>query len=395
MLNRILEIFIKFLAIFSPQRKKTRKYLTRIWLNPIKKYTDTLKWLKDNNLASNYKIIQKEELITIKPSKHIETENKEFFYLAGQTLKLENLFVATLPNSSYIPSWSNYLTSDNVLLNDLSVEFRENEDVDGFKYSVFCNSLPEETYIDENIAILHSAGSTNYFHWVINVLPKLEFFEQSDIKIDRYLTDISLPFQRDLLKMMGIDENKIISSSDVENLRAKNIVATSLYNNPGLISKSSLDYLIKRFNIKHDKKTERIFISRKKAKQGRSIINEDEILELLTPLGFKSYVLEEMDFEEQMKLFSKAEIVISPHGAGLTNIIFCPPETKVMEICNPEYSVNCYYILGSMLNFDYYSILGENSMKNASSFTCCDNITVNINKFKELLKLTGIENIKI
>jgi capsular polysaccharide biosynthesis protein len=64
-----------------------------------------------------------------------------------------------------------------------------------------------------------------------------------------------------------------------------------------------------------------IFISRRKA-LGRRIFNEDEVIAALTPLGFSVYLLEEMSYAEQVRLFAQAKIIVAPHGAGLTNLIF-------------------------------------------------------------------------
>ena len=35
---------------------------------------------------------------------------------------------------------------------------------------------------------------------------------------------------------------------------------------------------------------------------------------------------------EQIEAFRNARIVLSPHGAGLTNILFCRPNTTLIEI---------------------------------------------------------------
>jgi len=39
-----------------------------------------------------------------------------------------------------------------------------------------------------------------------------------------------------------------------------------------------------------------------------------------------------MSVLEQIELFSNADVVIGTHGAGLANILFCKPNTKVIEI---------------------------------------------------------------
>jgi capsular polysaccharide biosynthesis protein len=51
--------------------------------------------------------------------------------------------------------------------------------------------------------------------------------------------------------------------------------------------------------------------------------------------GFSTHMLEDLSFDEQITLFSQAEFVVAPHGAGLANLLFCQPGTKVLELC-PE-----------------------------------------------------------
>ena len=64
----------------------------------------------------------------------------------------------------------------------------------------------------------------------------------------------------------------------------------------------------------------------------RSLANQEAIEGVLEPLGFRSYLLEEMTAEEQIRLFAGASFVVSPHGAGLSNLVFAPPNCKVIEL---------------------------------------------------------------
>jgi capsular polysaccharide biosynthesis protein len=52
--------------------------------------------------------------------------------------------------------------------------------------------------------------------------------------------------------------------------------------------------------------------------------------------------LEEITLEEQISADQGAEIVIGAHGAGLTNIIFCNPGAKVLQIV-PFGASNWYF----------------------------------------------------
>jgi capsular polysaccharide biosynthesis protein len=80
----------------------------------------------------------------------------------------------------------------------------------------------------------------------------------------------------------------------------------------------------------------RIYITRKLAKS-RRLLNEEEILNFLQLYSFESVISELMSVEEQAVLFSQSEIIISPYRSGLTNLVFCQPGTKVIELFSPNY----------------------------------------------------------
>lgn len=75
----------------------------------------------------------------------------------------------------------------------------------------------------------------------------------------------------------------------------------------------------------------RIFISRRSASL-RSLQNESDLVDPLRLRGFSFYELERMTLEDQIKLIRSASVIVSPHGAGLTFLLFCHPGTKVCEI---------------------------------------------------------------
>lgn len=97
----------------------------------------------------------------------------------------------------------------------------------------------------------------------------------------------------------------------------------------------------------------RVFISRKSAKH-RKLLQESELFPLLRERGFSFYELETLTFEDQIRLFRSAEIIVGPHGAGLSWLIFCCPGTIVCEINKDEPGKNHYYDIATKCGLDYY-----------------------------------------
>jgi hypothetical protein len=62
----------------------------------------------------------------------------------------------------------------------------------------------------------------------------------------------------------------------------------------------------------------------------RRLTNSEELL--LALKGWETVVLEKMTIREQMKTFAEATHIVAAHGAGLVNLLWCNPGTKVIEI---------------------------------------------------------------
>jgi hypothetical protein len=78
---------------------------------------------------------------------------------------------------------------------------------------------------------------------------------------------------------------------------------------------------------------ERIFISRRLARDSRINAGEQRIIEEeLVKRDFAIVQLESMSFLEQARMFNKAEIVVGAHGAGLTNILFGSERLRILEL---------------------------------------------------------------
>ena len=75
----------------------------------------------------------------------------------------------------------------------------------------------------------------------------------------------------------------------------------------------------------------KIFISRKDA-SSRTITNEEELINFLKNDNFEIINLSEKKFTDQVKIFNSAKLIVAMHGAGLTNLLFCKSNTKVIEI---------------------------------------------------------------
>jgi capsular polysaccharide biosynthesis protein len=61
-----------------------------------------------------------------------------------------------------------------------------------------------------------------------------------------------------------------------------------------------------------------------------------------------------------VELFYNTELVVAPHGAGLTNVLFCNQAT-VIELHPSDIVKSHYFMLCKSLGFEYYYSIGGSS----------------------------------
>lgn len=235
----------------------------------------------------------------------------------------------------------------------------------------------------ENAALISPHCYGNYYHFIVDVLLRLEGYEKySELGGGRlsYVATAPLsPFHREYFKLLNI------SVIETKAFYARKFVVSGARRYGFLHSRNAIQYLKERLldNFEADqlKPDKLVYISREKANQ-RRVENEIELFdELLMAKGFKTYRLEEMSVAEQITLFASARIVVSPHGAGLVNIIYMnkPNLIELLPYDNTSWGhfENLSYTLGGT-----YSSLYSNGSADSEKFK------IDINKLKSTLETT-------
>ena len=103
---------------------------------------------------------------------------------------------------------------------------------------------------------------------------------------------------------------------------------------------------------------QRIFISRLDA-TSRRLTNEQAIYEMLrSKFGFEQVILTGTSIQFQAQLFSQAEIIIGPHGAGMNNVTFANPQATLIELFSPNHIGTRFHKISDSLNVRYGYIMG-------------------------------------
>ena len=244
---------------------------------------------------------------------------------------------------------------------------------------------PKERY-DSAVWITDSL-SRNYFHWITEAVPRLY------VARDYYgaLPPLLLPdwAERRQFVLQSLSQFNI---SNIKILRSKGHCNSLLV--PWLGDKASVpnrelmnrvrEFYLTRINS-HTSSSypDRIYVSRARAGR-RGIANETAVVETLRKARFEIVYFEEHPFEEQVRIASNARVLVSPHGAGLANLLFMSPGSSVLEIRRRNSRHFMYFNLAVSQGINYYyqncGVCGVDHDHAADLVVDCDMLERNIEK---------------
>ena len=130
-----------------------------------------------------------------------------------------------------------------------------------------------------------------------------------------------------------------------------------------------------------------IYISRADAPLCRRVLNEAQVIQLLKPMGFEIYKLSELNIWSQARLFNSAAVIVASHGGGLTNLVFCKPETKVLEFFPDNYINHLFYDICMKCRLKYeYLVCKADELTADTPFHAITNVTADLPALEAMVK---------
>jgi len=191
--------------------------------------------------------------------------------------------------------------------------------------------------IDSPCILLGS--DANYAHWVLRNLLKLSLLENAALPAGLpFLVGENLrAWQRAYLELLGIAAARLLPVPAGQIVACRRLfVPTQLRNHPRMAD--GIAWLRARLAPQlaappADDGGALLYASRRE-QANRRVLNEAEIEAMLAQLGFRIIVPGEMSVPAQIAAFSRARVVVAPHGAALANMVFAPPGATLVEICS-------------------------------------------------------------
>ena len=262
--------------------------------------------------------------------------------------------LATLPDARVVPSiddrgqfWVTLLTDDGTspAIREMALRPRHVEVL----RTAATDSIAEAVWLLERVF-------ENYAHWFTAHMPKLLVLRELGLA-DRILLPQRRPqFIDDALVHFGFDPARFRTFDKTRILRVEKLTVMD--------TDRFRPELLRRVRDECPRLTDcdtthrRVFISREGA-AWRRLLNEDKLWPMLEARGFERVSMEALSFTGQVKLMQETAILCAPHGAGLTNMIFCPRGTHVVELADLSFPNPNFYALAGAMELPYWLVSSE------------------------------------
>ena len=212
---------------------------------------------------------------------------------------------------------------------------------------------------------IHSSNNPyNYFHFLYDFICPLFIHRMKNPEVQIYLPFDITKWQADWLNMIG--QTNILHASVNGNFSASKIVGFDKFVDSKNDIRHPGDFMLFR-NYVESLSTEcssiepstNIYIVRKKSSMGRNIVNQREIISRLAEMNFSIVDLDQMSVAMQLRIFRNAQLIVSPHDAGLSNLIATLGGAKVIELL-PTQAVGTYDMyknICKLTRIDYAKIM--------------------------------------
>ncbi|TDN35809.1 glycosyltransferase family 61 protein [Hymenobacter sp. UV11] len=210
--------------------------------------------------------------------------------------------------------------------------------------------------------LIHDAWSEPYYHWMVDALPRLLAIRS---KLPELLAELVLILPAHYQSDYHYQTLQALGVHNVQRIQPKTRYVVPRLLAPGRLSRVASynpqvmrdlrQLLWEKFPLLPQADLgDRIYISRERATR-RKVLNESEVTAYLREQGFAIVQLECYGFTEQASIMARARCLVSIHGAGLTNMLFMVPGSKVLELQMKDDGTNhYYYTLAADLGIGYY-----------------------------------------
>lgn len=251
--------------------------------------------------------------------------------------------------------------------------------------------LPTVEHLSGTVLSLTTRGTANnYYHFLYDALARYGIFEESfpGERVDAVIVPHQTGYQRQLLELAKIPGPYVQPRPD-RTFTADRLLVPSTPNQDLDAPHSATRWLRDRLPPSgRDDTPKRLYLSRGRTPYTRIYRQEPELWPRLEQRGFVMLDPGTLTVQEQIDVFHGAEVIVAPHGAALTNITFCSPGARVLEMFAGSYvHLGLWTIAESVGGLHYRYLVGAGTGREGREMTgIVDDVDIPIGRVEAALE---------
>ena len=233
--------------------------------------------------------------------------------------------------------------------------------------------LPAVEHLDGTVLSLTTRGTANnYYHFLYDALARYGIFEEClpGERVDAVIVPHRARYQQALLELARIPGPYVQPRPD-RTFLAERLLVPSTPNQdldaPRWVTRWLRDRLPPSGRTDTPR---RLYLSRGRTPYTRIYRQEPELWPWLEQRGFVMLDPGTLSVQEQIDVFHNAELVVAPHGAALTNITFCRPGTRELELFAGSYvHLGLWTIAEAIGGLRYRYLVGRGASREGRAMT--------------------------
>jgi capsular polysaccharide biosynthesis protein len=208
----------------------------------------------------------------------------------------------------------------------------------------------------------------NYYHWTIDGLGRLAAADAAMIEASAHLLvpPLHSRFQHDGLALAGLANKHIVEVDFGDRIEAEHLLLPCNMAGEWRPHPRLRDFFLRLGAAATPAPgpfPPLLYIDRR-GSANRLLANEEEVIAALARYGFIPVRLEALSLAEQIGLFANARVIVGPHGAGLTNILFARPGCALIELQMSTYVHWIFRLFAAMSGVYYDCVIGKQVVDN-------------------------------
>ena len=225
----------------------------------------------------------------------------------------------------------------------------------------------QPTRLDGAWLLAASLYSRNYYHWTFELLAAAALLARRGMLAGlKVLVERRTPLVEASLGALGVGSDDIVVLPADRPLTVERLVFASCFLSETPRTHPAVAEAVAALKTSPGAHpppapSRRVFASRG-ASPLRRLANREALEAAFAAEGFEVVDPGALSFEEQVRLFDAAEVVVGEHGANLTNLVYCRPETLVLELFHPTemgWGALCFLTLAETRELLHRSVIGE------------------------------------